>query len=198
MKSSAIALLVATLLGGSATVQAATLSIDMFPGGAIDVSRLQSPGDTFTVNVLVDDVLDLAAFQFEVWFDGSIVSASSISSGDLFGIDTFLVDSTINPSSLSFAETTLAAGGVDVLSPVVLAAIQFTVLAEGISVLDLTNSLLGDSSALSIAVASQSDGELIAEQSAVVPEPTTVSLVVVGGLVLAAVRRRSQRPGAMS
>ena len=167
-----VTLFVAVLLYlGVGHGQAATLTIDMVPGGGVDASRTQAPGDSFTVDVLVDGALDLAGFQFDVVFDPAILSATSITSGNLFGLDTFPVASTISNGSLSFAETTLAPAGIDVSASAVLASIQFMVLAEGTSGLDLVDFELVDSAVPTglINVSSAAGGQLLAQRSPGVP-----------------------------
>lgn len=188
-----ITLFIAALLNlGVSDGQAATLAIDMVPGGGVDASRTLAPGDSFTVDVLVDGALDLAGFQFDVLFDPAILSATSIASGDLFGLDTFPVASAIDNilGSLSFAETTLALAGIDVSASAVLASIQFMVLAEGASTLDLMNIELVDSVAVLIDVSSAAGGQLTARQPSGVPEPGTLSLLWMGLGALAIFRRR--------
>jgi hypothetical protein len=190
MRNPIAGLLAVLLVGpGASDAQAATLFVDMVPGGIVDGSRTLAPGDNFSVNILIDEVLDLAGFQFEVEFDETVLSASSIVSGGIFGADTFLADSTINVASIRFSELTLAVVGVGVPAPTVLASLQFSVLGEGTSALDLRNSILSDSFAGPIGVESEIDGQLIAQRSAQpVPEPASL-LLVSAGLCGLAVRR---------
>jgi hypothetical protein len=183
MKDSITGLLTAVFVASAIPgAHAATISVDMIPGGLVDSARIQAPGDSLSVDVLIGPVPDLAGFQFELLFDPSILSASLIVSGGLFGGDTFLIDDTILPGSISFAETTLAPAGVNVGARAVLASIQFNVLTEGTTILDLRNPVLADSLAEPIDVGAVVDGELIARSPLqTVPEPATVWLLVLGG-----------------
>lgn len=131
------------------SASAATLSVDMVPGGVIDQNLIITDSPSFSVNILVADVADLAGFEFNLDFDGTLISADSIISGNLFGADTWPITSQINANSISFSETTFAAG-LEISSPVILATINFQAVSPGSSSLTLSSVLLSDSLAASI------------------------------------------------
>ncbi len=184
----------ALLLAGSGHVQGATLAVDMVPGGALDASLGVETGDGFDVDVLVQDVLDLAAFQFDLTFDAALLTATSVTSGDIFGLDTFPIDDSIGAGAVSFAEISLGAFGVDVPGSTLLARIHFTALAAGVAVLDLGGSILGDSLGGPIDVLGEADGSLtIRQPPGNVPEPSVALLSLLAACGLGFRSRRGRR-----
>lgn len=173
------------------SAQAATLSVDMVPGANVDGSLTTTAGSFFDVNVLINDAQDLAGFQFELGFDSSILQAASIVSGNIFGADTFSIDSTINADTINFSELSMALVGNNVSTATLLATITFQAVGAGISVLDLNqiNSILSDSIGDPISPVSINNGELISV--AAVPVPGVIWLYGSGliGLIGMAKRR---------
>ena len=183
---------------------AATVVVDMVPGGAVDNALARAPGDAFDVSVLVSDALDLAGFQFDLTFNSAVLQATLIGSGGIFDPDTFAAANSIDQPNglLSFAETTLG-NGVDASLPSLLATIHFTVLAEGFSPLTLGNVILADSNGDSIVPVGTLDGGLTSKN--VVPpvgvvEPGVLPLMGCG--ILAALllgrRQRAVAPRALA
>ncbi len=177
-----IVTLMAALTCGVAN--AAAISVDMVPGGTINNSLSLTEGTSFDVDILIDDATDLAGFEFDLNFDSAVLSANSVTSGDIFGLDTFLIDDTISAGSVSFSEMTFALSGLDVTTPTVLATISFDTLAAGTSLLNLTDVVLSDSLAYSILPVTNSGGVLTVTGggSNSVPEPATLFLLF-GGLI---------------
>lgn len=193
LKGSGALLLGALLLAGSATARSATVTVDAVPGGGIDANGVVAAGATFSVNVLIGDVLDLAGFQFDLAFDATRIEATGIVSGGLFDPDTFLIADTVNAGSVTFAETTVGTG-LDIAAPALLATIEFRALAAGSSLLALSGVLLSDSVADPIDPVTLV-GASIAVSPASAPIPATIALWSIGCLALGLSRRRATRPG---
>lgn len=172
------------------SAHAATLSVDMVPGANVDGSLTTTTGSTFDVNILVNDVQDLAGFQFELGFDSAILQAASIVSGNLFGADTFSIDSTTNAGSISFSEISLAMAGNDVSTATLLATITFKAVGVGVSGLNLLNTLLSDSNGADISPVSLTHGELTSV--AAVPLPAAIWLFCPAIFGLFSIARRAK------
>lgn len=181
MKNNLIGLLTLLVSLNSGSALSALISVDMVPGGSIDSSLSLPSGSTFDVDIVINDALDLAGFEFVLGFDSSVLSATSISSGDIFGLDTFLIDDTINANSVSFSETTFAFG-LDINTPTVLATISFDAPVVGASDLSLNNVLLSDSFAFGITPVTIADGDITVTGTSTVPEPS-VLLLLFSGLI---------------
>ncbi|MCP5150156.1 MAG: hypothetical protein H6983_10630 [Ectothiorhodospiraceae bacterium] len=194
--------LLATVLGAGASAgaaQAATIAVDMVPGGAVQASRTLAPGDSFSLDIVVSDVADLAGFELALDFDPAILGATSLTSGLVFGpLDTFPLVASIGVGTLAFAEVSLAPLGLDLVGPTVLATVSFDVLAAGTTALDLHDVLLSDSLAGAIGPVVEADGQLTAERPAsTVDEPLPLALLAGGGLLgLVGRRRHGGRPDA--
>ena len=185
-------LLVAALVTcGPARAHAAVLTIDTIPGGAADAARTVTVGNSFVVDVLLEDAADFAGFQFDVAFDSARLLGTNIASGNLFGLDTFLVASSIGAGTLTFAETTLGSA-LTVGAPAVLASLQFTALATGTSALTLQNVVLSDSTGNAIAIAALNNGQVTINPQAA-PEPFSSVLMIAGGLAWVRRRRLNNR-----
>lgn len=171
------------------TSYAATLSVDMISGGSIDDSLSSNLGDSIDLNIILNDALDLSGFEFDLEFDNSIISATSIVSGDVFGLDTFSLENQINSNSIGFSETTLAFVGLDILSPIVLATISFNVVGVGLDFLNLKNVILSDSFGLEIGSVSLNNASLTVSTSSV-PEPNVFWLFSTGLVVFLRLRAK--------
>lgn len=171
------------------TSYAATLSVDMISGGSIDDSLSSNLGDSIDLNIILNDALDLSGFEFDLEFDNSIISATSIVSGDVFGLDTFSLENQINSNSIGFSETTLAFVGLDILSPIVLATISFNVVGVGLDSLNLKNVILSDSFGLEIGSVSLNNASLTVSTSSV-PEPNVFWLFSTGLVVFLRLRAK--------
>jgi len=108
--------------------------------------QIPSPGDTTEVNVKVEDVINLGAFEFTLKYDGSIVKilqATDVQLGDFLGSTGRTVVPTgpeidNDAGEMTFGAFTFGANpGPD--GDGVLATITFTAQSEGDSLLDLTN-----------------------------------------------------------
>ena len=111
----------------------------------VQVGSPVTVGDSVDVQVSVDDVADLAGFEFSLAYDVSLLAGVTATSGDLFGADGFTLASGFSVGMADFSEVSLATFGVDVTVPALLATFHFTALASGISQLTLGQVLLSDS-----------------------------------------------------
>ncbi|HWB95568.1 MAG TPA: cohesin domain-containing protein [Bryobacteraceae bacterium] len=153
-------------------------------------------GQAFTVDIDIDDISDLFAYQFTLTFDPAVLAADSIVEGDLFAGtgNSFFLPGTIDNSagSIAFTADTLLSGpGVD--GPGTLAIATFTAIGTGTSSFDFPDSdlFLVDSSLNQIAVTSSSG-----TADAATPEPATLSLLAAGlGFLIFGAWRRSVSPG---
>ena len=184
------ALLCAAAVGS----QAAIVSVDMVPGGGIDASRIVAPMDGFDIDIVVEDALDLAGFQFDLSFDPALVSATfpvaPVVSGGLFGGFTLEVSNTLLGAVITFSESSLDVAGIDVVGATRLGSIHFTSLAEGTSAFALSNVLLSDAIGNSLAFQT-SDGTLTSRAPVLgVAAPETLSLAILGLLAMWVARKR--------
>ncbi len=171
--------------------EAATLSVDMVPGAGIDASLTSSKGANFAVNILINDVQDLAGFELELAFDSSVLAATSIVSGSLFGADTFLISDAISAGKVGFAELSLALSGNNYASDSLLATVSFKILAAGVSQIDLLNVLLSDSNGDELQPLTLHGGQVTATDIGVVPLPGVAWLFGSGLLGLARLARKN-------
>lgn len=190
------------------SAQAASISVDMVPGGVINGSLtipFTPPPPDPTFDILINDVADLAGFQFNLGFDPSILNISSIDSGNIFGADTavFLSISDFNniTGSISFSETSLALSGLNIpslnmLGPAILATIHFQAIGIGTSSLDLNNTVLSDSASPpnEITPVTENDGQVTFQAPPVIqaPEPSLVLLSGLGLLSLISIQRKAK------
>jgi general secretion pathway protein D len=169
------ALLVLVMLLGAGS-QAQTISIQPF-------SSTVDAGNMFTVDVTASGVTDLFAFQFDVDFDPTIISAVTISEGPTLsgGGSTFFIPGSIDngAGSIQFTTDTLIGAVPGVTGNGVLATLSFNATSGGISPLKLSNVVLLDSS-LGDIHASTLDGQIRVTGSSIVPEPTPLVSFIAG------------------
>lgn len=171
-----------------AAVSAATVSIDPTVTN-VDV------GSTFSLNVDITDITDLYAFQFDIGFDPTVLSANSVSEGPFLssgGGTTLFIPGTIDNGSglVSFTADALTGpiSGVSTgATPGVLATLQFTALSTGTSPITLSNIMLLDSNLSDIEFTSQ-DGSVN-----VAPEPHLMFPLFAALLILLTVHARRRR-----
>jgi general secretion pathway protein D len=161
-----------------------TVSVFADPIVSIDPSSLDvTAGQAFTVDVSISSVIDLFAFQFDLGFDPTILSAAGIGEGGFLsgGGSTFFIPGTIDNTAgtIDFTANSLlgAISGVD--GSGILATASFTGLAQGVSPINLFNVTLLDSSLSGIDVTTQA-GSVNVAPGAAVPEPSTLLLLGTG------------------
>ena len=127
-------------------VSAPSTTIGVEPDWIVDPGL--GPGSTFTVEIWVRDVADLAGLEFHLGYDTTVLTATLIEYGDIFGATYFPLISEINDTEgylhysimEMFGEPGFYGDGRA-------AIINFTVDSVGASALDLYDTKLGDSSA---------------------------------------------------
>ncbi len=151
---------------------------------------------TFSLDVLVTNVTDLFAFQFDVGFDPSLLRAGTITEGSFLsqgGATAFIAGAIDNASgTISATADTLAGAVPGVSGSGVLATIGFTSIGVGTSPLILSGATLLDSSLLDISFTTQPGAVTVGTQIAI-PEARSVSLLAVGLGALSFVYWRCRR-----
>ncbi len=172
--------LVLMTIGGTAV--ATTLSISA-PGQV-------TVGDSFFADVLIDQAVDLAGFEFHLRYDDALAAALSVSSAGLFGADTFPVQAEVGGSSVSFAEVSLALSGVDVAAPAPLARVELLANSPGDLSISFDQAVLADSFGIDIALDGLLDAHvgIVPVAPAALPSSLILLLPMLATLVLA--RRR--------
>lgn len=155
---------------------AATIRIDPVSSGAL-------VGGAVNVSVSVDDVVDLYAYQFDLAFDPTVVSAMTLTEGDFpgGGGGTFFIPGSINNTTgaITFVTSTLLGPVPGVNGSGFLATVRFNALTPGTSALMLSNVLLLDSTGGDIAAGIQNGSVTVTVED--VPEPVP-ALLLAGGL----------------
>ena len=134
--------------------------------------ELPAVGNTFNIDIVVDDVTDVVGFEFDLQYDPSIVTIendSDVSLGDFLG-STGRTASLLGPSidnSAGLLETGAFSFGAEAgpNGSGILIKITYTVQTGASGALDLKNVILTDTSANPITVDAITDGNLT-------PEPT--------------------------
>lgn len=144
-----------------------------------------SPGQTFSVDIVVSAAVDLFAYGFDLGFDPAVLAANSISEGPFLatgGATFFITGSIDNAAGLISANgNTLLTAIAGVNGGGVLAIVSFTALAPGSSALSPLGISLLDSSLSGIVTTTQA-GEVTVGGTAAVPEPSAW-LLLGGGLL---------------
>jgi len=172
-----------------------------------DTISVQTPmtnpsiGDTFTVDINATGITDLYAFQFDLTFDPTLLSAVSVTEGGFLpsGGTTFFIPGTVDNVGGDVAATadSLIGNISGVTGAGILAEIQFTALAPGMSTLSFANEILLDSSLNDITANTtfQNGSLTINGTTAAVPEPKTFPLLCLGLLALIVIQRRKRGAG---
>ena len=142
-------------------------------------------GSSFDVFVNISSVKDLYAFQFDVGFNPSVISALTVTEGAFLpngGTTSFIPGSIDNIGGLITNNADILLGSIPGVSgdgP--LLEISFQALTAGVSLISLSNIILLDSNSDDIPFTS-TDGTVRTVDQAQVPEPSTI-LFLGSGLV---------------
>lgn len=188
VKNAFLAVIVLFVLGLFNPVQA-------IPVLSFDVSN-STPllGDTVNVDIVISGAVNLFAFNIDMSFDSNVLSFSGISSGSFLGSGGLTLSSILGspgfdnstPGQIQDISDSLLGPVSGVSGNGILATITFSVIAGGLSTLDLLNlnSLGGteliDDNGQSISISGSSAGSV-----SPVPEPKTLLLVAIGLGILA-------------
>jgi hypothetical protein len=167
----------------------ATPIISVNPSGsAVNV------GDSVSVDIVINGAVDLYAFQFDVGFDPSVLSATSIVEGALLpsGGATIYLPGTISNASgtISFTADILETAVSGVTGSGTLARVSFQAIGAGSSPVNVLNVMLLDSTLSGIADTELAGTIRAIGSSAAVPEPSTLALLLTGAVALS---RRARR-----
>lgn len=190
-----LALALGLALALSATVSEAVPILPNLEGGLATVNV----GDTFMIDVSITDAVDLTNYQFDLGFDALILQANSVTEGSFLatgGGTLFIVPFIDNVTGLisGVSNSLLAFPGVNGSGQ--LAVIEFTALASGTSALTFAspfvNFLDGGFTVTNGSVCVTNGG---AGCGGAVPEPSSLVLMGLGGLVFWGIKRWSADRG---
>jgi hypothetical protein len=156
-------------------------------------------GTSFSVDIMISGVIagsPLNAFEFDLVFDGSILTATSVVSGGFLVAPSFVVQATVGAVSIGFTEVTLLPTGA--IGAGTLATVNFDAILPGVSVLDLQNVILAEPFGFEIDPEAVLDGSVTVvaagpRPTAAIPEPSGLLLSAIGFLIVSARLRRQHR-----
>ena len=156
----------------AASSRAATISVTP------SLSNVQL-GQSFSVGIAVTGVADLFAYQFDIGFDQTVLTATGVTEGAFLGAGgaTFFISGNIdNASGLIGATANSLLGAVPgVTGSGELARITFTVVGGGSSAVNILNATLLDSSLSGIELTVQNG--TVSTGAAGIPEPSALELL---------------------
>lgn len=139
-----------------------------------------SIGQTFAVDINIDNIPDLYDYQFSLSFNPAVLMADSITEGALFADtnDSFFIPGAIDNSTgnITLTADTLLGPVPGVAGPGTIAAVDFTALATGTSSIDFSPAsdlILQDSLGNTLPVTPVSGSVTVS----VVPEPASAPLL---------------------
>jgi hypothetical protein len=126
-------------------------SADPATGVSVEpASKVVGVRETFSVDIFVDPGTDIAGVQFSLSFNASVVTANSVTEGNLLkqgGASTFFIPGTIDNGAGTITDVAgaITTPGQTVSQSGIFVTISFTAgTAEGTSALDLSNVTVGD------------------------------------------------------
>ena len=140
-------------------VPAAEVVVDLISGGGVDNQLNVDIGTSFDVDIILNNALELAGFELALDFNSTMLTATSIISGEIFNPSTLLLDKTIHSGSITFAESTTLFP-VSISTATILATISFDVIGSGGDFLTLNNVSLTDSAFSNITPVNLSNAEV--------------------------------------
>jgi general secretion pathway protein D len=176
-------------------------AIAIIPAHAATIEIAPNPaaagiGDTFTLDVLANDVTDMFSFQFDLSFDPVLLQASGVTEGPFLatGGAAFFIPGLIDNTAgtISFTADTLIGAIPGVSGSGTIASVEFQALAVGSSPISTGNILLLDSGFGTIDTTPVNGTVNISESSTVIPEPQSVVFLAVGLGALALLNYREQ------
>jgi hypothetical protein len=189
--------LVSVLVAGFATSASALpiVSVDADTTLAgVDSSRTVMGGSTFSVDIVISGVdagSPLNGFEFDLFFDPSVLTATSVVDGGFLLAPVFQVQNSVGVMSIEFAEVTLLPDGAS--GSGVLATIVFEAALAGNSALDLQNLLLAAPFGVPIETDGIADGSISIAGSNPIPEPSSGLLFALGFAVVGSSVSRANR-----
>ena len=186
----ALSLAVAALLGNAAQ---ASVDLSVSP-----LTQPVAPGSTFSVDVDVSGAADLYAYQFDLSFDPTVISAVSSSEGSFLsaGGSTFFIPGTNDNVGgvVSATADTLISPVAGVTGSGTLAVLTFEALKTGVSSIGISGAQLLDSNFNSIDSHSIAGSVTVAPHAASAPELDPASMasglaLLLGTLAVARGRR---------
>ena len=142
-------------------------------------------GQTLSLNIRIADASDLYAWEFDLGFDPTVLSATSVTEGGFLvaGGSTLFILGTIDnlAGTISFTANSLQSATPGVDGDGILATIGFTALAAGTSDLNLFNIILLDSELADITIDQVGGGNVIVSaDTSSAPEPGMLALLGIG------------------
>ena len=171
------------------------------PGQALSFSvdsATVNVGDTFSIAVSITDAVNLTNYQFDLRFNAAILQANSVTEGSFFatGDPTLFVVALIDNGDGLISGVSNSLSLFDFPAPSgtgQLATIEFTALDSGLSPLDLSDTFLNLSgSGFTVANGSVCVNGGTTTCAPAVPEPSSLWLLGLGGLVFWGVTRWSR------
>ena len=157
-------------------------------------------GDTFTVDIYIEGVVDLFSYNFDLTFDSSILDFQSIVEGEFPKSGISPGDDTVffsleeeNPGTVSFI-TNAIVGSEGVSGSGTLAIATFFALMAGTTSIDFPDEFphdftFSDSEGNPIAFSAINSGSVQVNGVATVPEEPSAMILLASALALAACRR---------
>ena len=180
-------------------LSAGAISIDFSP-----VSQTVGPADTVLVDIVISDLAGeiVSAYDLDVTFDPTILSATDVSFGSFLGDEAFFeVFSHFDLSAagvVDFAQLSLLSDldlALQQPDAFVLATLEFEAIGLGTSALDFVFDVFNDLKGTGAQVLNVTAGSGSVTGTVVVPEPHAALLFALGTWVIGTAIRRRPRAG---